>query len=86
MWEKVSKVCNGINSIDIFCGKAMFNLDCTGLDLFPLVPEVLSIQAVKDEIAKKKLWRLKFQRQLAMVGASAEQQMVQESIGTGHNY
>ena len=64
----------------------MFNLDCTGLDLFPLIPEVSSIQAVKDEIAKKKLWRLKFQRQLAMVGASAEQQMVQESIGAGPTY
>ena len=72
--------------MDIFCGKAMFNMDCSGLDLFPLIPEVLSIQGVKDEIAKKKLWRLKFQRQLAMVGVSAEQQMMQERIGSGSNH
>jgi len=40
-------VCNGLNSVDIFCGKGIFQIGVSGLDLFPLVPEAPSMAKVK---------------------------------------
>ena len=78
VWEKVSKVCNGLNSLDVFSGKAMFNMGFSGWDLFSLVPATQSIQVVKDDIAERKLWRVKLQRQLQMVGVNADQVQAQQ--------
>lgn len=50
-YEKIYKVCTGINSLDIMSGKLRFNVRFSGLnfiDLFPDPQVIGSIQAVKD--------------------------------------
>jgi hypothetical protein len=65
-------VCNGLNSVDIFCGKGIFQIGVSGLDLFPLVPEAPSMAQVKEDIAQRKQEMRKLRAQLKRVGVSED--------------
>jgi hypothetical protein len=53
-WEKMQKVCLGLNSVVILAGKAELALGFSGLNFVDLFPETKSLQEVKDDIAARR--------------------------------
>lgn len=53
-YERVVRACLGVHAVEVVCGKSRLVVSCQGLDVFDMLPQPASLQAVKDVCDSKR--------------------------------